>query len=69
MIELIHLEKKFEDSIPLRDVNAVINDGNVISVIGPSGTGKSTLIKTVVGNLSPLSGRVVFGVHTDIGYL
>ena len=42
MIELIHLEKKYENATPLRDVNTVINDGDVISVIGPSGTGKST---------------------------
>ena len=43
MIELVHLEKRYENAAPLRDVNAVINDGDVISVIGPSGTGKSTL--------------------------
>ena len=42
MIELVHLEKKYENAVPLKDVNAVINDGDVISIIGPSGTGKST---------------------------
>ena len=42
MIELIHLQKKYESATPLKDVNTVINNGDVISVIGPSGTGKST---------------------------
>ena len=47
MIELIHLEKKYENATPLRDVNAVIGNGDVISVIGPSGTGKSTLLRCI----------------------
>ncbi len=45
MIELKNLEKRYEDAVPLTDVNAVIHDGDVISVIGPSGTGKSTLLR------------------------
>ena len=40
MIELIHLRKEFEGVTPLADVNAVIRDGDIISVIGPSGTGE-----------------------------
>ena len=39
MIELRHLRKEFEDVTPLEDVNVTINSGDVISVIGPSGTG------------------------------
>ena len=45
MIELRHLRKEFEDITPLEDVNVTINSGDVISVIGPSGTGKSTLLR------------------------
>ena len=44
MIEVKHLKKAYENATPLTDVNAVINDGEVISIIGPSGTGKSTLL-------------------------
>ena len=47
MIELIHLEKKYEQAFPLKDVNALIKRGDVISVIGPSGTGKSTLLRCI----------------------
>ena len=60
MIELIHLEKKYENNIvPLRDVNAVINDGDVISVIGPSGTGKSTLIRCIDMLERPTGGKIL----------
>ena len=45
MIELRHLRKEFEDVTPLGDVNVIINKGDVIAVIGPSGTGKSTLLR------------------------
>ena len=40
MIELRHLRKEYEDITPLEDVNVTINSGDVISVIGPSGTEK-----------------------------
>ena len=57
MIELVHLEKRYENAAPLRDVNAVINDGDVISVIGPSGTGKSTFLRCINRLEIPDSGR------------
>ena len=59
MIELIHLEKKYENVVPLRDVNAVINDGDVISIIGPSGTGKSTLIRCIDLLERPTGGKII----------
>lgn len=59
MIELVHLEKKYENATPLMDVNAVIRDGDVISVIGPSGTGKSTLIRCINMLERPTSGQIL----------
>lgn len=59
MIELRHLEKKYERTTPLKDVNAVINDGDVISVIGPSGTGKSTLIRCINMLERPTAGQIL----------
>ena len=59
MIELRHLVKKYERTTPLNDVNVVINDGDVISVIGPSGTGKSTLIRCINMLERPTSGQIL----------
>lgn len=59
MIELVHLEKKYENIVPLRDVNAVINDGDVISIIGPSGAGKSTLIRCIDLLERPTGGKII----------
>ena len=65
MIELIHLEKKYENAEPLKDVNAVIRDGDVISVIGPSGTGKSTLLRCINMLERPTGGQILLD-GTDI---
>lgn len=59
MIELKHLEKRYENATPLKDVNAVINDGDVISVIGPSGTGKSTLLRCINMLERPTAGQIL----------
>ena len=58
MIRIEHLRKEYDNVTPLKDVNATINDGDVISVIGPSGTGKSTLLRCINQLEKPTSGRV-----------
>lgn len=45
MISVRHLSKSFGTVTPLRDVNCEIEKGEVISIIGPSGTGKSTFLR------------------------
>ena len=58
MITVQHLRKEFPKSIPLKDVNAEINKGDVISIIGPSGTGKSTLLRCINLLETPTSGKI-----------
>ncbi len=61
MIRIEHLKKEYENVTPLVDVNAEIHDGDVISVIGPSGTGKSTLLRCINRLEKPTSGRIWIG--------
>ncbi|MDO4731804.1 MAG: amino acid ABC transporter ATP-binding protein [Clostridia bacterium] len=58
MIRIEHLRKEYPASTPLKDVSVTINKGDVISVIGPSGTGKSTLIRCINMLTQPTSGRI-----------
>ncbi len=45
MIKLTNLQKSFGDLKVLKGINLVVNEGEVIAIIGPSGTGKSTLLR------------------------
>ena len=58
MIRIEHLKKEYPNVTPLRDVNVEIRDGDVISIVGPSGTGKSTLLRCINQLEKPTSGRI-----------
>ena len=58
LIKIEHLRKECPEVTPLKDVSAEINKGDVISVIGPSGTGKSTLLRCLNQLEEPTSGTV-----------
>ena len=58
MIKIEHLRKEYPNIIPLKDVNAEIEKGEVISIIGPSGTGKSTLLRCINKLETPTSGKI-----------
>lgn len=63
-IEVKHLRKEYEQYTPLKDVNASIERGEVISIIGPSGTGKSTFLRCLNRLETPTSGEIwVDGVN------
>ncbi|MBQ7725738.1 MAG: ABC-F family ATP-binding cassette domain-containing protein [Clostridia bacterium] len=53
---------------PLATVNLEIKRGDRIGIIGGNGLGKSTLIRTLTGEIPPLSGRAVFGPRVTVGY-
>ena len=58
MIRIEHLKKSYPNVTPLKDVSVEIHDGDVISVIGPSGTGKSTLLRCINQLEKPTEGRI-----------
>jgi len=66
VIRVEHLKKIYEKVTPLTDFNASVKRGDVISVIGPSGTGKSTLLRLLNRLEEPSGGKiVVFGMDED----
>jgi len=58
MIKISHLKKVYPNITPLKDVNVEIHKGDIISIIGPSGTGKSTLIRCINMLETPTSGEI-----------
>ena len=66
IIRLEHLKKAYESVTPLTDVNAVVNRGDVVSVIAPSGTGKSTLLRMINRLETPTEGKIyINGIDMD----
>ena len=60
LIEIRNLRKEYSpDVVPLKGVNADIEAGEVISIIGPSGTGKSTLLRCINRLETPTSGQII----------
>jgi polar amino acid transport system ATP-binding protein len=59
MIDVQHLSKRYGDVDVLRDVNVQIRKGEVISIIGPSGTGKSTFLRCLNLLECPTGGSIL----------
>lgn len=75
LIDIKNITVGYDENIILTDVSLTIHDSDFIGVIGPNGGGKTTLLKAILGLLTPLRGEVVFhdcmteGNHHRIGYL
>ena len=59
LIEIKHLRKEYPNAVPLKDVSVNIEAGEVISIIGPSGTGKSTFMRCINRLDTPTSGTIL----------
>ena len=59
MIELIGVKKRFGEQVVLDGVNFTVREGETLALLGPSGTGKSVLLKHINGLIHPDAGRVV----------
>jgi len=60
MIETRNLYKSFDDKEVLHDISAVFENGKTNLIIGQSGSGKTVLMKNLVGLLNPTSGQVLY---------
>ena len=59
IIEIKGLRKEYSDALPLDNVSVNIEEGEVISIIGPSGTGKSTFMRCINRLETPTSGSII----------
>lgn len=59
MLEVRKLTKKFNSNLAVDDLSFSVRPGKIFSLIGPNGSGKTTIIKLIVGLLRPTSGQVL----------
>lgn len=68
LLDLSDARLGYGDVTILQKVKLQLTPGARIGLLGPNGAGKSTLIKNLAGELEPLSGRMVRGENTVVGY-
>lgn len=60
LLEVRNAAKAFDEKVILRDVSIHVSEGETLSILGKSGTGKSVLLKIIVGLLEPDKGEVTY---------
>ena len=60
MLSLNNVSVGYKGLLAVQDVSFKINDGEIVSLIGSNGAGKSTIVKTISGLLHPQKGEIVF---------
>ena len=68
MIKIRQLKIAFGDKIVLNDLDLDVFEGETLAIIGPSGTGKSTVIKVLTGLLAPTAGSVIIDGQETSGF-
>lgn len=64
MIQLSHIEKRFGDAVILKDISLSFPEGSVSALVGPSGGGKSTLLRCINLLEQPTAGSVRIGAES-----
>jgi len=60
ILRTVNLTKNFGGLTAVKDVNFVVEEGDLQSIIGPNGAGKSTFFKLIAGELEPTEGQILF---------
>ena len=68
IFEIEHLSKRFDDLIILDDFNYIFSRYEKLGIVGNNGTGKSTFIKMLMGEVAPDSGKIDVGETVRFGY-
>ena len=58
----------YDDQILSEPINLDIRKMNAVAIVGPNGIGKSTLIKSIIGQIPFIKGEVRFGANVEVGY-
>jgi ATP-binding cassette subfamily F protein 3 len=58
----------YPNKLLAENISFILRRGECLGLMGPNGSGKTTFLKTILGNLDPLSGEVRWGSKTKIGY-
>lgn len=69
ILEVTNLTMKFDNKEIFKDLNFKLEAGSMTTLLGPNGTGKTTLINILMNLLSPTSGSFKFADNVKLGYV
>ncbi len=65
ILETENLTKKYKNGRGIENINLVVNQGDIVGLLGPNGSGKTTIMKAIAGLIHHDSGRImIFGHDT-----
>ena len=69
ILDVNDLSMRFDNKTVFKDISFKLEKGSTTALLGPNGTGKTTLIKILMGMLTPTSGSYKFADDVKIGYV
>jgi branched-chain amino acid transport system ATP-binding protein len=60
LLELQKISSGYQRKVVVRDINLQVDQGQIVSLLGANGVGKTTIMRTIMGQLAPIAGRLVY---------
>jgi zinc transport system ATP-binding protein len=69
LVQVKDLSVSFGARTVLSGVSLHVDPGEIVTIVGPNGSGKTSLLRTIIGAVMPTQGRVILGDNVKIGYV
>ena len=69
LIQVEDLTVRYGESTALSGVSLHVEPGEIVTIVGPNGSGKTSLLRAIIGAVKPAKGRVIHGSGVKIGYV
>ena len=69
LITVENLSVKYGTNFVLRKINLEIKSGEIVTIVGPNGSGKTSLLKAIIGAVQPADGKIAIKSKLKIGYI
>jgi len=69
ILEVKNLSVSFDKNIVIKNLSFAVSEGDFLTILGPNGSGKTVLLKTLLGLISEYEGEIKWGDKVKVGYL